>query len=144
MDYPLLFISRYFDQHRKEYYRRLQAVSEVKDWYGWLTFFLEAVAVQCERNMNTADRIIQLRDGYHDILKEKQVPGRLFDILDHLFIVPIINTKRIKSITSTSDPTILSDISKLEDLGILSEVPKSGKQKIFKMTELIKLLEATP
>ncbi len=144
LNYPLLFISRYFEQHRQDYYNRLQAVSEMSDWYGWFNFFLEAVAVQCEKNIDTARQLIQLRDKYHELLKEKQVPGRLFDILDHLLIFPIINTKRIKQITNTSDPTVLSDISKFVDLGILKEVPTSGKQKLFKMVELIKMLEAKP
>src|SRR5690606_12212559 len=40
---PILHISRYFEQHRDDYYARLQAVRERGEIEQWLQFFTEAV-----------------------------------------------------------------------------------------------------
>src|SRR4029077_18136960 len=45
---PLLYLSHYFKLNRAEYYDRLQAVRDRRDWEGWLKFFLQGVAQVAE------------------------------------------------------------------------------------------------
>src|SRR5204863_10032822 len=40
---PLLYLSAYIEQHRREYYDSLQAVRTDGAWKGWLGFFLSGV-----------------------------------------------------------------------------------------------------
>ncbi len=42
---PLMVLSGYRKQHQAEYYRRLSAIRGDGDWEGWVSFFLEGVAV---------------------------------------------------------------------------------------------------
>ncbi len=40
---PVLYLSRYINQHKQDYYRLLQSVREEQNWKEWLLFMLEAV-----------------------------------------------------------------------------------------------------
>jgi len=40
---PVLYLSRYINQHKQEYYRLLQVVRTDNDWEAWLLFILTAV-----------------------------------------------------------------------------------------------------
>ena len=42
---PLMYLSGYLKQHQADYYRRLSNVRTEGDWEGWVSFFLEGVAV---------------------------------------------------------------------------------------------------
>jgi Fic family protein len=42
---PLMVLSGYLEQHQAEYYRCLSAIRTEGDWEGWVSFFLEGVAV---------------------------------------------------------------------------------------------------
>lgn len=142
LDHPMLFISRFFEWHCQEYYKRLQSVNEVSDWKGWIIFFFEAVEKQSEQNLKTAQKIIDLQTKYVAILKRKDVPGRYFNILDHLFVFPLVTINKVKEVTNNTYPTAKTDVEKLVNLGILKEVAVSGRKRIFKMEELINILES--
>src|SRR5436305_7683328 len=46
LEQPLLYLSAFFERHRREYYRLLLAVSSGGAWMEWMMFFLRAVAEQ--------------------------------------------------------------------------------------------------
>ena len=54
---PLLYVSAYLEEHRREYYDRLQAVRERGEIDQWIQFFLTAVRVQSE---DAAERAVTL------------------------------------------------------------------------------------
>ncbi|MCE2405828.1 MAG: Fic family protein [Dehalococcoidia bacterium] len=66
LDAPYFYISGYLDQHRDEYYRRLQAVSRDDGWTGWSEFFLKAVEEQANTNLARAGSILALYDEMKD------------------------------------------------------------------------------
>lgn len=57
---PSFYISAYFEEHRDEYHRRLGAISEAGDWFGWVQFFLTATIEQAQRNLILVREIVQL------------------------------------------------------------------------------------
>jgi len=79
---PLLYLSNYFEAHREEYYRRLQAVREAGDITGWLTFFLNAVRAQSEDAVDRSRKLISIREEYHGAaIKERSNLPRLVDVI---------------------------------------------------------------
>ena len=50
-------MSLFLKVHRQEYYQRLSAVRTDGDWEGWLSYFLEGVAVVAEEAVITARRL---------------------------------------------------------------------------------------
>ena len=55
---PFLYLSSYFEQHKDDYYDRLQAVREDGDMDGWLVFFLTAVSRQAVDALSRAERLM--------------------------------------------------------------------------------------
>lgn len=64
---PMFYLSAYLESHRAEYYARLRAISQERDWTGWLEFFLRAVVEQARTNI---ERVTDIR-GLYDAMKER-------------------------------------------------------------------------
>src|SRR5712691_10509774 len=83
---PLLYISSYLEEFRREYYERLQAVRERAEIQEWLQFFLTAVAVQAEDAVVRAEHLHDLREGYR--LQLARSRSRAVEVVDLLFVNP--------------------------------------------------------
>lgn len=79
---PLLYLSSYFEAHRSEYYRRLQAVREEGDIEGWFTFFLHAVRQQADDAVHRAGQLIAIREEYQaEAMKRRSNLPRLVEMI---------------------------------------------------------------
>ncbi|MEE9368921.1 MAG: Fic/DOC family N-terminal domain-containing protein [Pontiella sp.] len=89
---PMFYISAYFEANRDEYYDRLLAVSSNGDWSGWCAFFLKAVQMQAEQNLEKANSIFDLYNKMK--LKIVEISHSQFAIhaLDWIFEQPIFNS----------------------------------------------------
>lgn len=90
---PLLYLSGYFEDHREQYYDRLQAVREQGDLEGWLTFFLTAVSTQANDAVRRSERIIDMREAYLARLHGSRSRAR--EVVDLLLINPIATTRSV-------------------------------------------------
>ncbi len=59
LDTPVLYLSRYINQNKEEYYRLLQAVRNQQAWEEWILYMLEAVI---QTSHQTTCLIQQIRD----------------------------------------------------------------------------------
>jgi Fic family protein len=59
LDLPILYLSRYINEHRSEYYDRLLAVTTANAWEAWLLYMLTAVE---ETSLWTTAKIRAIRD----------------------------------------------------------------------------------
>ena len=66
---PLLYVSAFMEQNRREYYERLQAVRETGAIQEWLQFFLTAVEKQAQDAEARAEKLARLRERYRAALK---------------------------------------------------------------------------
>jgi len=55
--YPLLFLSPYFQTHRKAYIRKLYEITEKNKWEEWILFFLKGVREEANKAYRLALRI---------------------------------------------------------------------------------------
>ena len=92
---PLLYISSYLEQHRREYYERLQGVRERGEIQEWLQFFFTAVAVQSEDAIARAERLHDLREQYRRALTGSR--SRAVEVVDLLFVNPIVTVRGVAS-----------------------------------------------
>ena len=59
---PLLYLSAYIEQHRREYYDGLQAVRTDGAWKDWLRFFLAGVEQIAQEAVAQAGKLMNLRE----------------------------------------------------------------------------------
>ncbi|MDM0006841.1 Fic family protein [Variovorax sp. J22G73] len=138
---PLMYLSGYLKQHQAEYYRRLSNIRAEGDWEGWVSFFLEGVAVaasDAERgvvaiaSLVTSDRRRLLQDP-----KAGPASYKLFELLP---LMPRFTVERAREKLETSFPTANAAVKLLESLGIVAEVTGQKKNRSFSYQSYIALL----
>lgn len=128
---PLLDLSAYIEQRRDEYYRRLLAVSREGDWIGWLTYFLEGVAVQASDAAVRARALHQLRDDYRARVTSPRSSALPALLVDQLFDLPAMTIGRAKSVLDVTHRSATLTVERLVGAGILREIESAGRRRLF-------------
>ena len=139
---PILYLSAYFKEHQREYYRRLTSVREDGDWEGWMAFFLSAVTSSATHAAHTAMEITRI----HAIDRELVVSsgGNKHDIrlLDALYSQPIVNVAWVERELNVSKVTANRIVARLESLGILRETTGFSRNRRFRYDSYLRIFEA--
>jgi Fic family protein len=139
---PLLYISEYFKQHRQAYYDKLHAVHEKGDIEGWLKFFLEGVAITSNKAIETARKILQLKNLDHQkIMKLGRSAEKGTMLLSRLYKMPLVRVKDVEKITELKNPNALTLVSKFVKYGILEEITGQKRNRVFMYKRYVKLFE---
>ena len=132
---PLLYLSLFLKTHREEYYRRLSAVRTDGDWEGWLSYFLEGIAVVAEEAVTTARRLHAILDQSRARLLARGdatvMSIRLFELLpEH----PILTVNRTVDLLGCSRPAAAKALRVLEAAGVLHALDERKKNRavVFK------------
>lgn len=138
---PLMYLSGYLKQHQAEYYRRLSAIRTEGDWEGWVSFFLEGVAVaaaDAERSIiEVASLITADRKRLLESAKAGPISYRLFELLP---MMPRFSVEHVRQRLETTFPTASASVKLLEDLGILVELTGQKKNRIYSYQAYVDLL----
>ena len=129
LQYPLLYLSHYFKQHRSEYYERLQSIRESGDWEGWLKFFLKGVDEVSQEAAATAKQIVRLREEHRGTVQNalRRGAARGLLLLETLYHHPIVSVKQAAADVKLTFANANDLIKQFVELGILTET--SGRQR---------------
>ena len=137
---PLLYLSDFFRGHRQAYYDKLNTFREKDDIEGWLKFFLEGVTITSEKAVDTARKIVQLRENH---VRKVTSLGRSAEkgmlLLNKLYRTPIVRVRDAEMITSLSNPNALTLVEKFEKLGILKETTGYKRNRVYSYEDYIAL-----
>ena len=138
---PVLYLSRYFDQHRNEYYERLQAIRDNDDWGGWLVFFLKGILEISEDATQTARNILNLREKYRQLVTDKmgRSAGNGHRILERLYRQPLFNVAEIQQLLNVSYAGTNNLVCHFEQLGIVREITGGKRHRYFCFEFYLKL-----
>ena len=117
---PLLPLSAFLENHRDEYYRRLQAVREVGEFDEWLRFFLTAITEQSLDSLARAERLLDLREQYRQAFHGSR--SRASEVIDLLFSNPVLTTRLVSLHLGVTPQGALHLLRQVTDKGILQEV----------------------
>ncbi|MCX6826780.1 MAG: Fic family protein, partial [candidate division Zixibacteria bacterium] len=138
---PLLYLSLYFKAHRDDYYNHLQNIRENGDWEGWLKFFLRGIHETADQAVHTAKRLVQLfEDDRKKIQPVGKAAGSVLRVHHVLQQSPIISIKAAADKTALTFPTVKTSFDKLEQLGMVSLLPKTRRSKLYSYTQYIGIL----
>lgn len=120
---PWLYMSAYFERHRRTYMDLLYRVSTEGAWKEWTCFCLRGAAEQAKDAAERIGKLVDLRDRYQRDLGEAGAKARLLQTLDELFITPIATVPLVQKRRGVDFKTAKTDVARLVDAGILQEVP---------------------
>lgn len=130
---PVLYLSYYFKRYRSEYYERLQAIRDNGDWEGWLVFFLRGIEIVSEEATRTAHRVLELRERDRSAISSEMGPSAAngHRLLESLFDRPVCSAGSARTELETSYATANRLVRRLVDLGILSQLGSSHRNRRF-------------
>ena len=143
LKYPILYISTFLEQHRKDYYLMLDNAREHDDGViKWVSFFLDAVAHTAKDGIQVTQALLD-----YDARARKSIPPALgrrtekgINLLEHLYHNPVVTTGDIQRHLGYSPPLSQILVKKFVDLGILVEMTGQKRNRKFVFRDYVDLL----
>jgi Fic family protein len=139
LDLPILYLSRYINQTKQEYYRLLQNVRDEKGWEDWCIYLLKGIS-------RAARSEVQLIKALRDLMQDtkqrlRQELPKLYsqDLLNNLFRYPYTKIEFIEKELGVSRPTATKYLGLLEKKGFV-EKQKIGRTNFYINRPLFRLL----
>ncbi len=130
LDTPVLYLSRYINQRKSDYYRLLQATRDTGEWRDWLLFMLEGV-VQTARQTTALVQDIkaQMQDYKHQLRRElPKIYSQ--DLINNLFRHPYTKIEFVSAELQVTRQTAARYLDEVVALGLLSK-HKLGKENFY-------------
>lgn len=134
---PLLYLSAYFEAHRRDYYALLQRVRTDGDWRGWLLFFLQGVEETARAALRQASELMDLRERYHAALRDK---GTALTLIDELFVNPFTTVARAAAQLGVSNPAARAAVNTLVERGMLREITGKSWGKTYVALRILRVI----
>ena len=141
LDQPLLYLSAFFERHRREYYRRLIEVTMKGAWLEWIDFFLQGVTEQANDAVRRTRELLDLSESYRRKIAPSRNAGVLSTLIDGLFASPAITISSVASNLGMSYPAAKKNVQKLVALHILKP-RRSNRGSVYVAEDLLKIVEA--
>ncbi len=141
---PMFYLSAYLETNRDAYYARLQAISQNRDWNGWIRFFMIAVLEQARTNTSKVKSMLSLYEEMK--LQFVAITHSQFSIqaLDAIFARPIFQgSDFFKKSGIPNRQTATNLLRKLQGADVLKVLePASGRRgATLVLPELINIVE---
>lgn len=140
LEYPILYLSDFFERYRNEYYDLLLGVSQNGNWDAWLKYFIRGIAEQSRAAEETGYKILDLQKKYRQQLQKEYVSTPVFQLLDMLFLNPFVSLPGVSDHLKITWPTAKASVERLVKLGILKEVSGRKRSRIYCAEELLNIL----
>lgn len=139
LDAPVLYLSRYINRNKAEYYRLLQTVRDRGEWQNWITFMLQAVAATA---CSTVDLVNDMRDLMMETKQRirSELP-KIYsqDLLNNLFRHPYTRIEFVQRDLNVTRQTASKYLKQLVEKGVLDEHTQ-GKHSYFINVPLVQLI----
>ncbi|MEX0828403.1 MAG: Fic/DOC family N-terminal domain-containing protein [Haliea sp.] len=136
---PVLYLSRYINQNRAEYYRLLRAVTTDQAWEPWILYLLDAIETTATW---TRDKIVAIRELMDRTAAEVQtaLPSIYSrELVEIIFVQPYCRIANLVEAHIAKRQTASVYLKQLCEIGVLEEI-KVGREKLFINPQLMRLL----
>ena len=135
---PILYLSRYILQHKTDYYRLLNAVTQHQDWQPWILFILNAVATTAQWTCEKITQVRTLIDTTTRTVREQLPKIYSHELVQIIFEQPYCRIHNLVERNIAKRQTASVYLKQLCDIGILEE-KTAGKEKLFVHPQLLQL-----
>lgn len=143
LDKPLLYLSLYFKEHRKEYYDHLQSVRETGDWESWVQFFLEGVVVTAEQAVEAARKTMGLFAADREMIASLgRAAASALLVYHDLQRNPLSVIAKLAEHCKTTVPTVTKSLQHLIELEIVQEITGKERHRVYVYKKYLDILNA--
>lgn len=139
LELPILYLSRYIIQNKKDYYRLLLAVTTRQTWQEWILYMLEAVRSTAEWTSLKITAICDLMENTRTQLKLEAPKIYSHELVDLIFKQPYCRIANLVDEGLAQRQTTSKLLKELVEHKILREFT-AGREKVFINLQLMRLL----
>jgi len=141
IEHPILTISYYLKEKRKEHYLQLGNISKNGDVEGWIQFFLTGVVEASNLTKETSQSIVRMKKDLDDWVINKDIGGiNGIKLNNMLFSSPIFSIPNIRDHCGISHQAAARLVKKYVDAGYVVETSGKTRYKRYKFVKYIELL----
>jgi Fic family protein len=142
---PCLYLSDYMEKNKTAYVDHLMAVREGNHLRSWLVFFLTGIEVTAKDSARVFREILALKQNIEqDVMPHfstrRQAKAQM--LMQILYAQPVIDIKRVSSLTGTATNTAISLVRDFVKYGILEEITGQRRNRLFIFRNYISLFSA--
>lgn len=138
---PILYLSRYINNNRSEYYRLLQRITSENDWEAWLLYIIGGVEETARWTTAKIAAIRALHAHTADYVRHALPKISSHELVELIFERPYCRISNVTERNIAKRQTASLYLKQLVSAGILTEGPVS-KEKLFIHPKLMLLLTA--
>lgn len=139
LNMPVLYLSRYINRNKGDYYRLLQKTRDEGAWEDWVLFMLEGAEQTSLQTTQLIKDIKQLMLSYKNEMREKLPKIYSQDLLNNVFRHPYTKIEFVMDDINISRLTATKYLTEMVKIGILKK-EKYGKENYYINTALFDLL----
>jgi Fic family protein len=137
---PVLYLSAYIIDHKQDYYRLLNEVTQTESWRDWILFMTTAVNETAQLTIKKIRGILALKKELEPIVfKSLEKFGKRNELLELMFNMPYLKIELLVNKGIAHRETASNYLKQLEEDGLLT-VLKKGKSHYYINHRLMDLL----
>jgi Fic family protein len=137
---PLLYLSLYFKRHRAAYYDLLQRVRIAGAWEEWLRFFLRGVLDTADQAVSAARQTLAMFEEHRRQIESLPSVGSAQRLHHVLKSKPVLSAPEAARLSGLSEPTVRAAFGSFEGLGIVREVTRRRRDRLWLYAPYVELL----
>lgn len=137
---PVLYLSRYINQNKADYYRLLQATRDTGNWEDWLLYMLDSVEQTSRQTTTLITAIVALMQLYKEKLRAELPKVYSQDLINNLFRHPYTKIEFVMNELQITRKTAAKYLDEMVGIGLLSK-HKLGKENYYLNDALYTLLQ---
>jgi Fic family protein len=139
LQFPVLYISGYINQHRSEYYRNLLAITTDGNWHNFIEYMLTGFYEKARETREDLKKITVLFDAIKTRIKMDNKKLVRSDLVEAIFTYPVITPTKLASEIGVHYTTASRYLLQLAEMSILREAVV-GKYHLFANHQLLSIL----
>lgn len=139
IDLPIIYLSRFINDRRNDYYRLLLEVTTKQSWEPWILYMLDAVEETAGWTYSKIWAIKRLMDATVRHVKSVAPKIYSYELVEIVFLKPYTRIGDLVEAGVGTRKTSAAHLAQLVACGVLRE-QKSGREKLYINTKFLDLL----
>lgn len=139
LNLPILYLSRYIIENRKDYYRLLLEVTAKDAWEPWLLYLIRGVEQTSNWTRRKIEAIRRLFDHTSEYVKSHEPKKYSHELVSLIFELPYCRIQNVIDAGIAKRQSASHYLKVLADLGALKELT-IGREKLFLHPKYLRLL----
>jgi Fic family protein len=139
LDTPILYLSRYINSNKPDYYRLLQETRDHNTWNEWVMFMLEGVLQTSHQTIRLIEAIKKLMAQHKNKMRLEVRKIYSQDLLNVIFSHPYTKINHVEDALHVSRPTATRYLDELVRIGLMTKT-KVGRDSYYINRDLMECL----